>query len=600
VGVRQVAAAHYREQASLAKRVAARIGRLWRRVVPQDIAGSWEAQLPEAALVVTAGQLAAARRADGYTARILGADDDVPLRVEPLALAGVASDGRGLTSLLYQPAITALAGIRDGATVDRAMAAGAVDLDMIVRTQVADAGRVADGVATTAQGVDGYIRLVQPGACSRCIILAGVFYEWNAGFLRHPSCMCQHVPADADLPDGLLDDPAEIFDAMTEAEQDKTFTKAGAQAIRDGADMNQVVNARRGMQAANVLGRDVLITTEGTTRRGNAGRRMRGRGAQVRLMPETIYAEADGDRGEAIRLLRLHGYLIGEPRRPAPPPVKAAPARVPAQRTEPVPPPAAPAPEPSAEDLLRRGIASGIREEKELSDGAVGTVHLVTFNDGSQAIRKVAAKAMFGYQPERLTDNELLAAKVGRAVRAPVPAVVRVSSTEVLMEYVPDARPGQWMVRGHDYAERLRLMSEFIQTGSGDDGRRLGLLDLLIANDDRHDANWLIRPADNSIAGIDHGLAWPAVAITDDAIENQPPRFSSKFASVFNSGLPIGIQGFKENDLTPADIDWVEERLLALEPDFEAAGRSELFRYSLARLRQLRPWARGTVDRIRP
>jgi hypothetical protein len=219
VGVRQVAAAHYREQASLARRVAQRIGRLWRRVVPQNIVWSWQAQLPEVSLVVAAGQLAAASRADGYTARILGADDGAPLRVEPFALAGVASDGRDLTSLLYQPAITALAGIRDGATVDRAMAAGALDLDMIVRTQVADAGRVADGVATTAQGVDGYIRLVQPGACSRCIILAGVFYEWNAGFLRHPSCMCQHVPAVADLPDGLLDDPADIFHALSLAEQ---------------------------------------------------------------------------------------------------------------------------------------------------------------------------------------------------------------------------------------------------------------------------------------------------------------------------------------------------------------------------------------------
>jgi hypothetical protein len=33
-------------------------------------------------------------------------------------------------------------------------------------------------------------------------------------------------------------------------------------------------------------------------------------GRRPRLMPEQIYREAHGDRGEAIRLLRLHGYLM--------------------------------------------------------------------------------------------------------------------------------------------------------------------------------------------------------------------------------------------------------------------------------------------------
>jgi hypothetical protein len=30
----------------------------------------------------------------------------------------------------------------------------------------------------------------------------------------------------------------------------------------------------------------------------------------VRLMPEEIYREAGSNRPEAVRLLRLHGYLI--------------------------------------------------------------------------------------------------------------------------------------------------------------------------------------------------------------------------------------------------------------------------------------------------
>ena len=84
---------------------------------------------------------------------------------------------------------------------------------------------------------------------------------------------------------------------MDEAEQDRVFGKAGAQAIRDGADIARVVNARRGMYTAGGL----RLTREATTRRGI--------GRPVRLMPEEIYRQANGNRGEALRLLRLHGYI---------------------------------------------------------------------------------------------------------------------------------------------------------------------------------------------------------------------------------------------------------------------------------------------------
>jgi hypothetical protein len=80
--------------------------------------------------------------------------------------------------------------------------------------------------------------------------------------------------------------------------------------------MSRVVNARRGMETAaraqggtggrlttrQVFGRDVFTTTEAVTRRGI--------NREIRLMPEQIYIEAGGNRDEALRLLRLHGYLI--------------------------------------------------------------------------------------------------------------------------------------------------------------------------------------------------------------------------------------------------------------------------------------------------
>src|SRR5690606_15514568 len=111
-----------------------------------------------------------------------------------------------------------------------------------------------------------------PPSCSRCAILAGAYYRSSQAFQRHPGCDCRHIPASESLAQDLSVNQAEYFESLPADEQDRIFTKAGAEAIRGGADMSQVVNARRGMRPAQIGGRDILITSEGTTRRGEAFR----------------------------------------------------------------------------------------------------------------------------------------------------------------------------------------------------------------------------------------------------------------------------------------------------------------------------------------
>lgn len=291
----QIAAAHARRQVALARRAALEAARLWARVDRSLIAASWLASLPAAVQVVGSAQAIAAASAGVYLDDLLdeyGLSAGAEGRVVAESFAGVASDGRDLTRLLYQPAITALTAVKGGAGEARAMAAGRFTLDTIVRSQVADAGRSADGVALAARPqLAGYVRMVVGGTCPRCLILAGRFYRWNQGFQRHPRCDCRHIPASEDRAGDLATDPKAAFAAMPAEEQVRVFGKAGAEAIRDGADMARVVNARRGMQ---VVG-ERLFTTEA------AGRR-------PRLMPEQIYRDAR-DREDAIRLLRLHRYI---------------------------------------------------------------------------------------------------------------------------------------------------------------------------------------------------------------------------------------------------------------------------------------------------
>jgi hypothetical protein len=308
----QVADTHLKGQQELARRSATRAVQIWRRLDPNNIAGSWRSLLPVLLNVVATSQETAAASASGYVDDALAAQRlRAPAEGRLLAggLAGVASDGRALESLLYQPAVRTLVAIGQGATVTRALAGGSLALDTIVRTQVADAGRVAEAVSIASRPrVHGYVRMLSLPSCSRCIILAGRRYEWNAGFRRHPRCDCRHIPAGENLPGDTRTDPKKLFESMSSAEQDRIFTKAGAEAVRMGADLNQVVNARRGMETATVFGRQVLHTREGVTRKGRGGRRLNAK-RRVRLMPEQIFLEAAGDREEAVRLLRLHGYI---------------------------------------------------------------------------------------------------------------------------------------------------------------------------------------------------------------------------------------------------------------------------------------------------
>lgn len=286
--------------------------RFWALVDPARIAGSWAVQVPALVAYTSAAQLAAAGTADRYLADVLDAGGIAPQggpRVRPGAFVG-ASSGDVLAPQLYRPAITSLLAIGNGAATKAALAMGKHTLSTIVRTQVGDAGRAADQVSLAAhRQLDGYVRVIVGKTCSRCLILAGRRYRWSSGFQRHPRCDCQNLPVRYAEAEDLVQDPEKVYASLTPAQRRAAgWSQVDQDAIAAGADLNQVTNARRGVYTAG--GRQ--FTREGTTRRGIAGQLLgagRGRRA-VRITPDQIFAEANGNRDEAVRLLRRHGYLL--------------------------------------------------------------------------------------------------------------------------------------------------------------------------------------------------------------------------------------------------------------------------------------------------
>lgn len=311
----EITTAWYRRQAALSLQTSRRVEKLWRQIDADRITESWAELLPQAVTITTAGQVAASTQATDYVSaqvRQQGVEPKPEGKVSPIAFAGVAADGRPLESLLVLPAIAAKLRIAQGLAPKDALLSGLGSLINMTSTEVADAGKQATQVALTADTtVKGYTRLVNLPACSRCLVLAGKTYKWNSGFQRHPGCDCTHRPYTT-LEDAIAQGPNAMFERMSAAEQDKTFGKASAQAVRDGADISQVVNAKRGMTlpGQGYGGRAGRTTTEGTTKRGVYGRQQRATGGKrERLSVDAIYWQANGNRDEAIKLLRKYAYI---------------------------------------------------------------------------------------------------------------------------------------------------------------------------------------------------------------------------------------------------------------------------------------------------
>lgn len=299
MSARDVAADHYSDRVKLTAAMGASARKAWQGNDPARLSSTWPKQAARLAVVVAGAQLAAAKRADPYLTAVLSEQDvgtSARAATRPEAFAGLASDGRDLVGLLLQPALAVTTLVAAGQSPEAAFAAGLAALEMMVRTQVADMGRLADQVAmTTRPAATGYVRMTEgPTTCPRCAILAGEWFKWNDGFLRHPRCDCIHVPSREALASDIRLDPKRLISA----DRVTGLSKAERDAIDSGSDPSQVVNARRGVYLAG--GRK--FTRESTTRRGSFP-------TKIRLTPDQIFIEAKGNRAEALRLLRLHGYI---------------------------------------------------------------------------------------------------------------------------------------------------------------------------------------------------------------------------------------------------------------------------------------------------
>lgn len=318
------------------------VRRRWRRM-GGDFDASWARIGPIVAAIVAQAQARTARRASLYIPAVLeatGQTGAIPAVAQANAEAIVGLTGAGVAVIdsLSTAPIRAKQAVSEGASQYQALDDAGKWMSRTVGTILADSARAVEAVETYTRPIGGYVRMLTPPSCGRCVVMAGRWYRTNTGFERHPGCDCKHIPAAESVAGDLTVDPRAYFDSLDAAGQVKLMGgRANAQAVRDGADIGQIINAYRktsGMQLAQaapiqsltVAGRRVKFTTAGTTRRGAAYKAMRSHGAvraaedarargeryfrakPVRVMPETIARYATS-RDERLRLLRLYGWI---------------------------------------------------------------------------------------------------------------------------------------------------------------------------------------------------------------------------------------------------------------------------------------------------
>lgn len=330
-------AARFRERLNReSDAVARRVARLWRSVDTRDIDAGWDRVAPDMDRVVRAGQARAATLGATYATRTMRAQQMTlqPDTVNTASFIGVTREGREVVPELYSAATATKRLIGGGTSVGGAFSAGTGLLSVLASNIIRDTGRGAVSTFGASQGATRTVRVVQPGACSRCAILAGA--TGLSAFQRHPSCRCTNmVIPGMTAPEGFYSSPSDYFESLTEAEQSRIFTNAGAEAIRLGADPIKVVNARRGAtrRSTGIAGARLVrtrigtfngnpvygyVTVEGTTARGafgsgrtdlrKSGDQRYRRTATRRLMPETIF-DLTSDPEMRKVLLRDAGYV---------------------------------------------------------------------------------------------------------------------------------------------------------------------------------------------------------------------------------------------------------------------------------------------------
>jgi hypothetical protein len=243
------------------------------------------------------------------------------------------------------------------------------------------------------------------------------------------------------------------------------------------------------------------------------------------------------------------------------------------------------APETHGHSDFAAHIASGVKTRQRLSGGKQGETHRVEFNNGHQAVHKIIRTDDYQNGKDQV-DAEELSALVAHKLGVRAARVHRVGDEEAYQDLMPGKTAAEHFpddktalsVGGNTKDKHL---ADIVKS---DEGLRIGLLDMLVGNPDRHGMNWLVGP-DGKPTVIDNSLAFHHAKAAGIAAGSRGP-FRGRFMD--KDGFSLG-----KNDLSTEDISAIRTHLDSLRPEFERLGRTKWFDQMTGRLDEISAHATG-------
>jgi len=206
---------------------------------------------------------------------------------------------------------------------------------------------------------------------------------------------------------------------------------------------------------------------------------------------------------------------------------------------------------------LRNSMKSGIARSEHLGGGVQAETSIVHFKDGTKAVRKVfgPGKDGNGNDKSSLCDAEFLAAQVAEAIGGTgCPPVVRGRGKTDYMGWAGD--DAQMAI----YGPALDKSNARVP--------RIGLLDIVIGNTDRHVKNYMVNP-DGSPVPIDNSSSFGM----------QGGGWKGPFRKELEQMVSEGRSPF-----TTSELDDIHQRIESLRPQFVSTGRKRWLDETLRRL----------------
>jgi len=253
--------------------------------------------------------------------------------------------------------------------------------------------------------------------------------------------------------------------------------------------------------------------------------------------------------------------------------------------------PAAPKPSAGGTAGLAAAMSSGVKSRKEPgkasvsgSQGLQGGTEIVTFNNGAQFVHKD-----YKYLPlppglqQLQAQKEVLAAKISKALGAGAPDIIPDPGGSPTSFYMAKIEGVSGMEKFNGPASGLQgsdaaAAEKFFNSP---EGKKIGLLDMIIGHADRHLGNVMVTP-DGKPVPIDHNDTWGAVDLNGNMVTTSP------FAAELEKQMKAGNSPFSVDD-----IDRITAQVKALQPEFGKlnfdAGSSyySMTMSELARIRKL-------------